>query len=409
MERFFMSKALVINFPAEGHINPTIGLVNELVNRGEEVIYYCEEEYRHKLKNIDVEFRNYGDYLKEINLKNRMKDMFHPLQMMYRFLRVTENAIPFLLEEITREKYDYMIYDQHFLLGRILAEMLPIPTIASCTTFAMNKEMLEGIPLGNIESNPTSPLVEECQMIVNRISDRYGVNVDSLEQLFHYESDMTLVFTSKYFQPHAHCFNHTFKFIGPSITSRQEIVEFPLYRLDGKEVIYISMGTELNKQPEFYEKCLHAFKEFNGIVVISVGKEIEMRRFLNMPPHFIIRPYVPQLEVLKYTDVFITHGGMNSVSEGLYYDTPLVVLPITNDQPFVAKRVEDLNAGLTLDYTKITSDLLKETVRNVLNNKTYREGSKIIGQSLREAGGCKKAVDAIFQFKREFLSSSLDK
>lgn len=44
MERFFMSKAIVINFPAEGHINPTIGVFKKLVNRGEEVVYYCEEE-----------------------------------------------------------------------------------------------------------------------------------------------------------------------------------------------------------------------------------------------------------------------------------------------------------------------------------------------------------------------------
>ncbi|MBJ3793254.1 glycosyl transferase, partial [Bacillus sp. OA1] len=151
-----------------------------------------------------------------------------------------------------------------------------------------------------------------------------------LEELFHYESDMTLVFTSRYFQPQSDSFNDHVKFIGPSIIPRNEEMKFPLYKLEGKAVIYISMGTELNEQLELYKKCVQAFKDFNGIVVISVGKEINLMEFSNTPSHFIIRPYVPQLEILKYADVFITHGGMNSVSEGLYHNTPLVILPITN-------------------------------------------------------------------------------
>ncbi|EEL64432.1 Glycosyltransferase, MGT [Bacillus cereus F65185] len=401
MERFFMSKALVINFPAEGHINPTIGVVKELVNRGEEVIYYCEEEYRYKLQNIDIQFRNYGGMLDEINLKNRMKDMFNPLQMIYRFLRATENAIPFLLERINREKFDYMIYDQHFILGRILAEILTIPTVASCTTFAMTKEMLEGMKEKFKDIDVNSTLYKECSTIMNRISNRYSVKIYSLEQIFHYESDMTLVFTSKYFQPHSDSFNDHVKFIGPSIITRNEEMNFPLYKLEGKSVIYISMGTELNKQLELYEKCLQAFKDFNGIVVISIGKEINLMEFSNIPSHFIIRPYVPQLEILKYADVFITHGGMNSVSEGLYHNTPLVILPITNDQPFVAKRAEELNAGIVLNHKSVTVAELKEAVNTLLNNSSYKEASTVIGRSLRESGGYKRAVDEIFNLKNK--------
>ncbi|MFK4011637.1 macrolide family glycosyltransferase [Bacillus cereus] len=396
-----MSKAIVINFPAEGHINPTIGVVKELVNRGEEVIYYCEEEYRFKLQNVDVKFRNYEGMLEEINLKNRMKDMFNPLQMVYRFLRATEKAIPFLLESINREKFDYMIYDQHFILGRILAETLTIPTVASCTTFAMTKEILEDMKEKFNEIDVNSTLYKECNMIMNRISDRYNVKIHSLEELFHYESDMTLVFTSKYFQPHSDSFNDHVKFIGPSIIPRNEEMKFPLYKLEGKAVIYISMGTELNEQLELYKKCVQAFKNFNGIVVISVGKEINLMEFSNTPSHFIIRPYVPQLEILKYADVFITHGGMNSVSEGLYHNTPLVILPITNDQPFVAKRAEELNAGIVLNHKSVTVAELKEAVNTLLNNSSYKEASTVIGRSLRESGGYKRAVDEIFNLKNK--------
>ncbi|EMA6343097.1 macrolide family glycosyltransferase [Bacillus cytotoxicus] len=401
-----MSKVLVINFPAEGHINPTIGLVKELVNRGEEVIYYCEEEYRSKLQNTGVEFRNYKNYLKEIRLQNRMKDMFNPVQMIYRFLNATEKALPFLLEEMNCEKFDYIIYDQHFLLGRILAEILQLPTIASCTTFAISKEMFAELSARKSKVDTDSALYKECQKILDRISNRYRLQITSLEQLFYYESAMTFVFTSEYFQPHAEQFHSNVKFIGPSIIAREERVEFPFNKLIGKEVIYLSMGTELNQQIELYNTCFRALEEFDGVVVISVGKDTDMTKLTNIPSHFIVRPYVPQLEVLQYTNVFITHGGMNSVNEGLYYDTPLLVLPITNDQPLVAKRVEELNAGIVLDYQNITPAALQKAVSHLLNNKVYKEGSRTVGLSLRKAGGYQKAVDEIMKFKKEMLSRS---
>lgn len=111
--------------------------------------------------------------------------------------------------------------------------------------------------------------------------------------------------------------------------------------------------------------------------------------------------YVLQLEVLQRADVFITHGGMNSSSEGLYFDVPLVVIPVTGDQPIIAKRVEELGAGLQLDRKQLTADLLRDTTERVLYNPLFAENSRKIGNSLREAGGYKKAADEIFKFKQQ--------
>lgn len=54
------------------------------------------------------------------------------------------------------------------------------------------------------------------------------------------------------------------------------------------------------------------------------------------------------LEMLKMADVFVTHGGMNSVSESLVYGTPMVVIPFIADQPVNARCVENLGAGKRL-------------------------------------------------------------
>lgn len=97
-----MSKAVVINFPAESHINPTIEVVKELVNKAEDVVYYCEEEYRFKLQNVDVQFRNYGGMLEEINLKNRMKDIIYAVKYLSGVLVI--RIVTVLLDKIIKLK-----------------------------------------------------------------------------------------------------------------------------------------------------------------------------------------------------------------------------------------------------------------------------------------------------------------
>lgn len=108
---------------------------------------------------------------------------------------------------------------------------------------------------------------------------------------------------------------------------------------------------------------------------------------------------MPQLEVLQYAHVFVTHGGMNSSSEALYYGVPLVVIPVTGDQPLVAKRVTEVGAGIRLNRKELTSELLRETVEKVIDDVTFKENSRKVGESLRNAGGYNRAVDEIFKMK----------
>ena len=51
-----MSKVMFFNVPGYGHINPTLPLVEELVNRGEEVIYYSTEKFREKIERTGSHF-----------------------------------------------------------------------------------------------------------------------------------------------------------------------------------------------------------------------------------------------------------------------------------------------------------------------------------------------------------------
>ena len=107
---------------------------------------------------------------------------------------------------------------------------------------------------------------------------------------------------------------------------------------------------------------------------------------------------MPQLKVLKMTDVFITHGGMNSISEALYHGVPMVVIPCTADQPVNARRIEQLKLGKTLDYSTLNKDVIKECVNKVLEDNQIKNNLIKIQNDIKEAPGNTGAVDLIIQY-----------
>lgn len=212
--------------------------------------------------------------------------------------------------------------------------------------------------------------------------------------------NLNIVFTSSLFQRNSQKFGEHFTFVGPSFYESNYQNNFPIHELEGKRVILISMGTIANRQSEVYKKCLEAFKNFDGKVVLSMGRELSIEELGDIPDNFIVRNHVPQIDILRQTDVFITHAGMNSTSEALYYEVPLVMVPLMNDQYSIAQRVKELGAGALLDIRNLSVESLQEAVNEVLWNSAYKENAKRISRSYKDAGSYVKAADNIIAFTR---------
>ena len=107
--------------------------------------------------------------------------------------------------------------------------------------------------------------------------------------------------------------------------------------------------------------------------------------------------FVPQLEVLKMADEFVTHGGMNSVSESLVYGTPMVVIPFSSDQPVNARCIEKLGVGKRLEYSDVNKDSIKEYVLSVLLDTDIKDNiakvKKLIRQAPGNPGGAETIID----------------
>lgn len=403
-----MSKALFVNMLGHGHVNPTIGIVRELINRGEDVTYIAGEEFRDKIEKTGAKFIGHKNLF---DLSSLITSSLN-LETNEKLLNAL-NTFKEIIEEIFKldEKFDYIIYDSSFILGEEVGRVLNIPTISSSSIFAINEKIIKSLldlPISQefkLKMEGAKPKIKEILSshnyvdFVNELQEKYNIKFPSMVDRSGKKGMLNIVYTSKYFQPYSESFDESYKFIGSSVIDRKESIDFDLLNDEDKKVIYISLGTIFNNSIEFYECCFKAFCNMNVKVIMSVGRKIDISIFKNIPSNFIVRNYVPQLEVLKYADVFITHGGMNSTNEGLYFNIPLILIPQSVDQPFVANRVAELGAGIVIEKNRITPEALNKCVSEILSDDNFKLNSEKIGESLREAGGYKVGVDEIIKLK----------
>ena len=151
------------------------------------------------------------------------------------------------------------------------------------------------------------------------------------------------------------------------------------------------MGTVNNDLLPFYRACVTAFADSPYQVILSTGEQIDRSALGTLPDNITALPHVDQIAVLQKADVFLSHCGMNSASESLYFGVPLVLFPQTNEQGGVAARVAELGAGLKLE--KAASILT--AVDTVLQTPSYRANAQKIRESFLRCGGAKAAVDKI--------------
>jgi MGT family glycosyltransferase len=393
-----MSNVLFINGPASGHVYPTFGLVKELIAAGEKVVYVSSEDFRHQVEQLGAAFIAYENFL---NLEDPFKTNSY-LSLVIKILRSYDIVLPCILELSKQYSFDYIIHDSMYGCGNVVADMLNVPNVATCTSFILAERLLTENSRNTEQLKNNMMLVKQFISLSRAIWEKYNIKRRAdMNEVFFNEGKLNLVFTSEYFQPQREKLGSHYQFVGPIISNREDPVQFSIDRIRNTKTIYISLGTVFNDDLAFYRLCFDALASFEGTVVLSVGKRIDLNVLGEVPSNFIVVPFVPQLQILPYTDLFITHGGMNSVNEALYFNVPLIVIPMAADQPIVGERVATLGAGQMLNRSNLTPQQLSAAVRFILQESSYNENCRAIGESLRAAGGQQRAIVEIQKFKMD--------
>jgi MGT family glycosyltransferase len=181
-----------------------------------------------------------------------------------------------------------------------------------------------------------------------------GYTVKSILDIVQNDNDTnTIVYTSKYFQPCSETFSDRYHFIGPSIRP----ITSPMEKTADK-LVYISMGT-VNQNREFYRNCINVLGQTDWQVVISMGTNPE--HYDRLPDNIQIYETVDQMAVLSIADAFITHCGMNSASEGLYFQVPLSSSSFlsSSSDSITGFRLSSIGTYASASFMKSVSDWLK--------------------------------------------------
>lgn len=393
-----MAKALFLSLPLAGHTNATLPLVRELVGGGDEIVYYSSDSFAARIEQAGGGYRPYRNaFLADMaSLPDRMEELAWLL------MRTTDEVLDQELGAFRKERPDYLITDSIAPWGQWIGGILGVPVVTSVPTFAFNRSVLGfGMKHGVRPKSARILLAKLRHMmralqLLRRLRRKHGVHGPSFFETVSGRSGLNIVYTSRYFQPCAETFDQHFEFVGPSMASRAESIDFTV----GGTMIYISLGTLFNADSSFYRKCFDAFRDDDFQVILSTGSRVSPESLGTAPRNFIVRSHVPQLDVLQRAAAFVTHGGMNSVSESLYYGVPVLVIPHLGEQALVGRRAEGLGAGLYLDKDAVTPDALRELVRRLLSESGFRLQASKIAESFKTAGGVARAASAIRRYSR---------
>ena len=387
-----MSKIVFFCIPAHGHTNPTLGVVRELVSSGHEVWYYSYNIMREKIESAGATFISCDDYDTEQKLSAKdATRVGKDLEFSTKILVDTTLALDVkVCKEMAELKPDCIVADSMALWGKAVALKLGIPFVSSTTTFAFNQHSAKIMKQGIGDLFKMLLVVPKTSKQVKRLKDKgYPVN-NILDIIGNDDNTHTIVYTSPQFQPCSETFSEKYAFVGPSIRPATEEVEKKRDKL-----IYISMGTVNNDMMPFYKSCISALANTDYQVIMSVGNLVSIRDFGTLPENISVYSHIDQIAVLEKADVFVSHCGMNSVSESLYFEVPLVMLPQTAEQKGVAKRVSELNAGIKLD--KSDGDSVLCAINKILRDSTYKQNAGKIAESFKNSSGAKGAAAKIIQ------------
>jgi len=334
------------------------------------------------------------------------------LDMRYRLRYRSETVLELAPGALKELGVDGLIVDQNVLGGGTVADRLGLPFVTACSAVPWIHDNgtpphFTGWPHGeNRWARARNRLgyamwdwyIAPTMRLVNRYRTAWGMKpYRRLEGLF---SPLAyLAQTCRAFDYPRREVPETFHYVGALAADRPPSDDpFPWERLDGRPLVYVSMGTVRPSGDQIVlRKVASACADLDVQLVISAGKWADESSTWDSPSDLpgdpLVTDFVPQMEVLKKARLLITHGGQNTVLEALTEGVPMIALPRSADQPAMAGRIEHTGVGLCASFQHFTPAELRGLVERVLAEESFRERARQLQQGMIATGGVRRAAE----------------
>jgi MGT family glycosyltransferase len=373
-----------VSLPAHGHVTPTLPVVAELVRRGWRISFATGEGFGSAVEKAGATLvPTAADAPAAPPPAVTGPAVVASFQR--RIVADARTSLPVLTEHFRADPPRAVCYDATSLAGRILAAGTGAADIALLPTFATNEH---SSPFARAAAPPPEILAAVREMA--DLAAAHGVELQRGMGVLA-PASLNIVFVPREFQFAGDTFDDRFRFVGPSPGIRED---------DGgwlppdRPVLLVSLGTAFNDRPEFFRTCLEAFAD-RGPVAMAIGQHVAVDDLGPVPANIDVRPWFPQPAVLRHAAAFVSHAGMGSTMEALYYGVPLVCVPQMMEQEANAARVAELRLGVRLAPDGLTVAGLRAAVDAVTADAAVRAALDRMRLATRAAGGAVAAADAI--------------
>nr|WP_097986594.1 macrolide-inactivating glycosyltransferase [Streptomyces sp. f150] len=383
----------MFSIAAHGHVNPSLDVIRELVDRGHRVSYAIPASFAEKVAATGAEPVIWTSTLPTDDDPDawgtELIDNIEP------FLADAIQALPQLAEAFAGDEPDLVLHDITSYPARVLAHRWGAPAVSLWPNL---------VPWDGYEKEVGEPMTAELKQ-TERGQAYYARFEGWLAEngLGHVSSDdfvarprRGLVLIPEALQPNADRVNREmYTFVGACQGDRADQGEWQR-PAEAEKVLLISLGSSFTKQPAFYRECLAAFGDLPGWhVVLQIGAHVDPAELGDVPGNVEVRSWVPQLAVLKQADAFITHAGAGGSQEGLATGTPMVAVPQAVDQFGNADMLQSLGVARHLPMEEANAASLREAVLALVEDPEVAARCARLSEQMAGEGGTPRAADLI--------------
>ncbi len=378
-----MARILFTVPPLVGHLNPALAVAAVLTRAGHDVAWavHAQRLGDRLPATAQVYPLDAGDVVTGIEApKVRGLESVRLFFEDYA-LPLARQSLP-LIEAAAREfRPDVMVVDHQMPAGALVARKLQLPWVTLVTT--------------------TASILRLSDMLDAWVAEQYaGLQQEYLPAALRcsrpdFSPHAAVVFSIEaLLAPDQSRIDAPYVFVGPTRGEGRADIAFPWDWLrPGTRKLLVSLGTvSRDRDTRFFEVIMAALAGRDDIQAVMVAPAALAAQ---APENVLVRDFVPQLALLQAVDAVICHAGHNTVCEALLHGRPLILAPIRDDQPVIARQVIDAGAGLFMRHGKVTPNMARATIDELLGNPELAAAAARLGIELGAAPGAAGAADVI--------------
>ncbi|MDQ1025056.1 MGT family glycosyltransferase [Streptomyces umbrinus] len=385
---------LWLGFPAYGHIKATLGMVEELLRRGHRVTYVVADRLAGHVAGTGARVVPYASVFPESIAATETATT-----MLLAFLRESFAPLEAALGAAAADPPQLVVHDALASdTAAAVSRRHHVPTVRTYAGFGTN----EHVPQNGTEADPAHAPADPDDPRLRDLAGQLTARVEAAGVADQFagglasgdDAAVNISFVVREFQMRGETFGDDYLFAGPCL--RAADFTGPWSPPPGAPpVLLVSLGTSVNRRPDFFRSCAESFAGTPWHVVMTLGNGVDPSDLGTLPPNVEAHAWLPHLAVLEHATAFVCQGGTGSLMEAFHQGVPVVVVPQQPDQGAIAQQVVDLGVGRSVSPGDLDAHTLRSAVEAIAADAEIRCRVEELSRSVRTAPGAAAVADRL--------------